>query len=310
MPREKIRIGTRGSPLAIKQAEEVCQRLAAAHGLDAGLCEICIIKTSGDRIQDRALKELGGKGLFTKEIEESLISGEIDMAVHSMKDMPTVLPAGLEIAGVLPREDVRDAFVSLTAANLASLPSGATLGTASLRRQAQVKRSRPDLRVVMFRGNVQTRLRKLADGVADATLLAAAGLRRLGEAARITALMSPDDMLPAVAQGAIGVEVRTDDTKMRVMLAAINDAETEVCLAAERAFLAALDGSCRTPIAGLATLEGEQMRFRGEILLPDGSEHYATERRGSANRARAMGADAADELRDRAGTAFFDALKA
>lgn len=310
MSTKRLRVGTRGSPLAVKQAEEVRRRLADAHQLNFAAFEICIIKTSGDRIQDRALQDFGGKGLFTKEIEEALLSGEIDMAVHSMKDMPTVLPQGLEIACLLPREDVRDAFISLTSPDLASLPAGACVGTASLRRQAQIKRLRPDLNVVMFRGNVQTRLRKLTEKQADATLLAAAGLRRLGETARITSAIAVDEMLPAVAQGAIGIEIRSSDETMRTLLQPINHASTEICLAAERAFLAGLDGSCRTPIAGLATLEHRRLCFRGEILLPDGSEYHAIERQGDADDALALGDDAAAELRSRAGEAFFERLLA
>jgi hydroxymethylbilane synthase len=263
-----------------------------------------VIKTSGDRIQDRALAEAGGKGLFTKEIEDGLFDGIIDLAVHSMKDVQTVLPDGLEIACLLEREDVRDAFLSLTAPSLAALPAGATVGTASLRRQAQVRRLRPDLKVKLFRGNVQTRLRKLADGEADATLLALAGLKRLGMADRATAIMEPADMLPAVAQGAIGVEIRADDERTRALLAPLHHAATATCLAAERAFLADLDGSCRTPIAGLATLAGGTLAFHGMILKPDGSACHETKRSGQPGDAAALGADAAAELLARGGTGF------
>jgi len=304
---ETIRIGTRGSPLALKQAEEVRERLTRAHDLGAEATEICVIKTSGDRIQDRPLRDFGGKGLFTKEIEAALLGGEIDMAVHSMKDVETVLPDGLVIACILAREDVRDGFISLKAANLAALPAGGVLGTASLRRQAQVRRLRPDLEVVMFRGNIQTRMRKLEAGEADATFLAAAGLHRMGNRDRITSYMSLDDMLPAVGQGAIGVEVRAGDERVIAMLAAINDAQTTTRVGVERAFLARLDGSCRTPIAGLATLEDDELWFRGEILTPDGARHYGCERRGPAADGERMGADAADELLGRAGSGFFDA---
>lgn len=307
MQTETIRIGTRGSPLALKQAEEVRERLTRAHDLGAEATEICVIKTSGDRIQDRPLRDFGGKGLFTKEIEAALLGGEIDMAVHSMKDVETVLPDGLVIACILAREDVRDGFISLKAANLAALPAGGVLGTASLRRQAQVRRLRPDLEVVMFRGNIQTRMRKLEAGEADATFLAAAGLHRMGNRDRITSYMSLDDMLPAVGQGAIGVEVRAGDERVIAMLAAINDAQTTTRVGVERAFLARLDGSCRTPIAGLATLEDDELWFRGEILTPDGARHYGCERRGPAADGERMGADAADELLGRAGSGFFDA---
>lgn len=299
-----IRIGTRGSPLALKQAQELGDRLVAAHGLDHDGIAVTVIKTSGDRIQDRPLSEVGGKGLFTKEIEDALMAGAIDVAVHSMKDVATVLPAALAITCLLPREDVRDAFISRQAADLMSLTRGAVVGTSSLRRQAQVKLLRSDLQVITFRGNVETRLRKLGEGVADATLLAMAGLKRLGMADRATAIMAPEQMLPAVAQGAIGIEVRQDDSAMQALLAPLNDTVTALCVTAERAFLARLDGSCKTPIAGLATFDGELLHFRGQILAPDGSESYATERRGPAKEAAAMGADAAAELLRRAGPKF------
>jgi hydroxymethylbilane synthase len=304
-----IRIGTRGSKLALAQAYELRSRLIAAHELDEEDFEMVIIKTSGDIIQDRPLSEVGGKGLFTKEIEEALLEGGIDLAVHSMKDMPTRLPDGLAIPCYLPREDVRDAFISLRVGSLAALPKGAVLGTSSLRRQAQVKRLRPDLQVITYRGNVDTRLRKLEEGVADATLLAYAGLKRLGLEERVTALIETDDMLPAVAQGAIGVETREGDERMAGLLAALNDAETTICVAAERAFLAVLDGSCRTPIAGLAELTGaSDLRFRGAILTPDGRQCHEVERRGARTEAVAMGEDAARELLGMAGPGFFAAV--
>ncbi|MCG8562410.1 MAG: hydroxymethylbilane synthase [Hyphomicrobiales bacterium] len=308
MQSQAIRIGTRGSPLALCQAHETRDRLAAAHGLGADDIEIRIIRTSGDRIQDKPLRDVGGKGLFTKEIEEALLAGEIDLAVHSMKDMETVLPEGLEVGCLLPREDVRDAFLSPKAGRLADLPQGAVVGTSSLRRQAQVKRLRPDLQVATYRGNVQTRLTKLAEGAVDATLLAFAGLRRLGLEAEVTALMEPDDMLPAVAQGAIGIETRIGDARMAEVLAPLHDAETAVRVAAERAFLAGLDGSCRTPIAGLAELDGDDVRFRGMILTPDGTQCHETARQGPASDAAAMGSDAAEELLARAGAGFFEAV--
>lgn len=302
-----IRIGTRGSPLALAQAHEVRRRLIAAHGTPESLIEIVVIRTSGDRIQDRPLSEIGGKGLFTKEIEEALLAGGIDLAVHSMKDMPTVLPDGLEISSHLPREDVRDAFLSPRAATLADLPPGAVVGTSSLRRQAQVLRARPDLRVVPFRGNVETRLRKLGDGVADATLLACAGLRRLGLADKITATLPTDDFLPAIAQGAIGIEIRSGDDRARALLAPLDDADTAVCIAAERAMLARLDGSCRTPIAGLAQLSAGTLTLRGMILSPDGRDAHGTQRQGRPADGPAMGRDAADELLRRAGPDFLTA---
>jgi hydroxymethylbilane synthase len=300
-----IRIGTRGSPLALAQAHETKRRLMAAHGLDEGRFEIRVIKTTGDMILDRPLAEAGGKGLFTKEIEEALLADEIDLAVHSMKDMQTALPPGLVIGATLPREDVRDAFISLKFASLAALPQGARIGTSSLRRQAQIKRIRPDLDVVGFRGNVQSRLRKLAEGVADATFLACAGLNRLGHADRITQAIPTGDMLPAVAQGAIGIEIRAADDATARLLAPLDHAPTAVCVTAERAFLARLEGSCRTPIAGLAEIDGERLRFRGEILTPDGRIHHSTECSGGTAEAAALGDDAARELLARAGPDFF-----
>ncbi len=299
-----IRIGTRGSKLALVQAHQLRDRVIAAHGLSEDNFEIVIIKTSGDIITDKPLSAFGGKGLFTKEIEEALIAEDIDVAVHSMKDMPTKLPEGLEISCLLPREDVRDAFISLKVARLDALPHGAVLGSSSLRRQAQVKRLRPDLNVITYRGNVDTRLRKLADGDADATLLAAAGLRRLGLEDRITAMIETDEMLPAIAQGAIGIETRIGDTRMQEVLAPLHDQQTSICVQAERAFLAELDGSCRTPIAGLATLSGGNLDFRGEILLPDGSKSHATQRTGTPSDATAIGVDAARELLRAAGPGF------
>jgi len=306
-PQTPLRIGTRGSPLALAQAHETRDRLMAAHGLPADAFAVEVIKTTGDRVLDRALSEIGGKGLFTKEIEEALIAGAIDLAVHSMKDMPTVLPDGLAILALLPREDVRDAFVSHAHDAVAALPTGAVVGTSSLRRRAQLLHRRPDLRVVEFRGNVQTRLKKLADGVAEATFLACAGLRRLGMAEVIRAEIAVDEMLPAVAQGAIGIEARAGDDRVAALLAPIACADTATRLAAERAFLAGLDGSCRTPIGGLAELRDGAVWLRGEIIRPDGAERHATERRGPAADAAAMGADAAAELRARGGPGFFDA---
>jgi hydroxymethylbilane synthase len=303
-----IRIGTRGSPLALAQAREVHERLEAAHGPGQRAFEVRVIKTSGDRIQDRPLSEAGGKGLFTKEIEEALLAGEIDLAVHSMKDMPTLLPAGLTIACYLPRGDVRDAFVSLKAATLAGLPAGAVVATSSLRRQAQVRLLRPDLNVVPMRGNVDTRLRKLEAGAADATLLACVGLKRLGLEQRITSPVPVEEMLPAVAQGAIGVEARADDFTTAQLLAAINHEPTALAVTAERAFLGKLDGSCRTPIAGLAELEAGRLVFRGMILTPDGRQCHATRREGRPEEAITLAEDAAAELLAKAGPDFFSAL--
>jgi hydroxymethylbilane synthase len=306
MSEKTIRIGTRGSALALAQAHETRERLAAATGRGLDDFEIVVIKTSGDRILDRPLSEVGGKGLFTKEIEEALLAGTIDLAVHSSKDMPTVLPEGLIIAAFLPREDVRDAFVSPKAASLADLPAGAKVGTSSLRRRAMVRRLRPDLEVVEFRGNVQTRMQKLADGVADATLLAAAGLRRLGMTAAITALIETDDFLPAVGQGAICLETRAADAATRALVAQIHHPETAVALTLERAFLRVLDGSCRTPIAGLARVDGDTVRFEGSILRPDGSQAHAVSRSGPCAEAEAIGIEAGETLKALAGPGFFD----
>ncbi len=295
--------------MALAQAYQLRDRMMAAHGFDDGDFEIKVIKTAGDIITDKPLAEFGGKGLFTKEIEEALIASEIDVAVHSMKDVPTKLPEGLDIKCLLPREDVRDAFISRKVSNLSELPQGAVFGTSSLRRQAQIKRLRPDLKVIPFRGNVQTRLKKLDDGVADATLLAYAGLKRLGLEKEVTALMEAGDMLPAIAQGAIGIEARIHDERIAELLASLHDEPTSLCVAAERAFLTELDGSCRTPIAGLAIMDdGGKLHFRGEILLPDGSRSYATEREGAAADGDEMGTDAARELLDIAGPDFLRAV--
>ncbi|MFQ6017626.1 MAG: hydroxymethylbilane synthase, partial [Kiloniellaceae bacterium] len=254
-----LRLGTRGSPLALAQTREVRARLAAASPelVPQGAVEIVVIKTTGDKVQNRPLAEIGGKGLFTKEIEEALLDGRVDAAVHSMKDLPTWLPEGLAVSAILPREDPRDAFFSPHGSSLAALPAGAVVGTASLRRQAQVLLARPDLTVTPLRGNVETRLRKLDEGQVDATLLAVAGLRRLGLGDRIAAVLPPEVMLPAVAQGAIGVEIRSDDERTRGLLDALNDRGSQRRVAAERACLAALEGSCRTPIAALAELDGD-----------------------------------------------------
>jgi hydroxymethylbilane synthase len=300
-----LRIGSRGSPLALVQAREVQNRIAAAAGIDAAQIEIKVIRTTGDIVVDRPLADAGGKGLFTKEIEEALLAGSIDLAVHSSKDLPTVLPAGLVLAGFPPREDPRDAFISHKAATLRELPPGAVVGTSSPRRHALVKKLRPDATVVTLRGNVETRLRKLEAGEVDATLLAVAGLKRLGLLSAATAILDPDYFLPAVGQGAIGIETRADDAKTRAFVEAINDADTSAALAAERAFLAVLDGSCRTPIGGHATLDGGTLRFRGIIVKPDGSEAFEVWREGSRETAVELGADAGRELRDRASADFF-----
>ena len=302
----KIRIGTRGSPLALAQAEEVKSRLLTAHpDLGENDVTIVVIATTGDRIQNKSLRELGGKGLFTKEIEEALLAGKIDLAVHSMKDVPTELPTGLRISTFLPREDPRDGFLSPLAGSLEELPQNATVGSSSLRRVAQIRNTRPDLRVVEFRGNVNTRMRKLSEGVADATFLACAGLNRLNMADRITAPVPVETMLPAVAQAVIGCEIRLDDLSTAEILAPLHHDETAHCVAAERALLAALDGSCRSPIAGLATLAGEHLSLRAQILRVDGSECLDVTRRGPVVQAADMGRDAGEELLARAGASFF-----
>lgn len=313
-PASPLRIGTRGSPLALAQARETRARLMAAFDLPEDAFEIVVIKTTGDDRSlidaDVALKTLGGKGLFTKEIEEDMLSGKIDIAVHSMKDMPVLQPHGLVLDCYLPREDVRDAFVSLHHDALADLPSGAKVGSSSLRRRAQLKVRRPDLEVVEFRGNVQTRMKKLGDGVADATFLAMAGLKRLGMTEVVKSAIAPEDVLPAVAQGAIGIERRIGDTRAADMLSAIHDGPTGQRLAAERAFLAGLDGSCETPIAGLAELDGGTLRLRGEVLRPDGSEVLTDDRTAPIEDGAKLGAEMAKDLRARAGADFFDWIAA
>ncbi|MFV0333193.1 MAG: hydroxymethylbilane synthase [Tropicimonas sp.] len=308
-PASPLRIGTRGSPLALAQAHETRDRLGAAFGLPAEAFVIAVIKTTGDdraMIEaDRPLKEIGNKGLFTREIEEALLAGAIDIAVHSMKDMPVDQPAGLALDCNLPREDVRDAFVTLAGTGFGDLAAGAVVGTSSLRRRAQLLFRRPELNVVDFRGNVQTRMRKLADGVAEATFLACAGLNRLGlDIARIP--LAPEEMLPAVAQGAIGIERRAGDSRVAAMLEAIHDRETGLRLDAERAFLAALDGSCETPIAGLALLSGGTISLRGEILRPDGSDCLAEAGEAPVEDGAALGRELAARLLERSGPGFFD----
>ncbi|SON53876.1 Porphobilinogen deaminase [Hartmannibacter diazotrophicus] len=300
-----LKIGTRGSPLALAQAHEVRDRIAAAHGMPADGIEIVVISTSGDRILDRPLAEVGGKGLFTKEIEEALLDGGIDLAVHSSKDMPTELPSGLVLDHFLEREDVRDVFISRKATTLQDLPAGAVVGTASLRRQALVRRLRPDLDVVTYRGNVQSRLRKLDEGVVDATLLALAGLKRLGMADVATSIFDPVSFPPAVGQGAIGIETRAGDSRVGDLLQAIHDPATAKALVAERAFLAALDGSCRTPIAGHATISGDGLSLYGLILKSDGQTVHEDRIEGAAADAAAIGTELGLRLKERGGADFF-----
>jgi hydroxymethylbilane synthase len=298
---DKIRLGTRGSPLALAQAREVKQRLEAAHGLAPDQIEIIAISTTGDRVKDRPLAEIGGKGLFTKEIEEALLLGAIDLAVHSMKDMPAQIPAGLMFPAVLPREDARDAFISVRHAKFSELPQGAILGSSSVRRTAQALRLRPDLKSISFRGNVETRLRKLGEGVADATFLACAGLNRLGLSAHITEIMNEDVMLPAVAQGIIVIEAAESNGKACEAAEAINDSKTMFAAYCERAFLAGLDGSCQTPIAGHATVSGSTISFRGQALTLDGKHAFEHAISGALADAAAMGREAAAQVKQRGG---------
>jgi hydroxymethylbilane synthase len=303
---DTIRIGSRGSPLALAQAKETARLLAASGAPHAIAPEIVPIRTTGDAIADRSLIAAGGKGLFTKEIDDALLTGRIDLAVHSAKDMPTLVPEGLVIAACLKREDARDAFLSPAASRLADLPKGAVLGTSSLRRKAMALRLRPDLSVVDMRGNVETRMRKLAEGKADATFLALAGLRRLGLEDQATSLVDARTWLPAVGQGTIAIMARKDDARIRSLVAAIDDRDSSIALAAERAFLAVLDGSCRTPIGGLATLNGGSLVLHGIIVKPDGSEAHEVESGGSVDDAEKLGAEAGSELVRRGGPGFFD----
>ncbi len=309
----RLRIGTRGSPLALVQTKMVIAALARTHGWSDGetdeRVEIVAMKTSGDRVQDRPLADIGGKGLFAKELEEALQGGRIDCAVHSLKDMPGVLPPGLVIACHMPREDPRDAFVSATAADLSRLPKGGVVGTSSVRRKAMLLNIRPDLAIVGFRGNVDTRLRKLAAGEADATVLALAGLKRLGADTHVRHVFSAREMLPAVAQGAIGVEMREGAADVRELFAPVNHVETDLTVTLERAFLAALDGSCRTPLAGLAERRGDTIEFTGCVLTPDGRTRIDVSRAipySAAKASEAAGRDAGGELLGRAGRHFFD----
>ena len=300
-----LKIGTRGSPLALAQAYETRERLCQAFDLEPSVFEIIVIKTTGDKVLDRPLKELGGKGLFTREIEEDLLSGKIDIAVHSMKDMPVQQPAGLLLDTYLPREDVRDAFVSQDFHNIADLPSNTLVGTSSLRRKAQLKHKRPDLTVVEFRGNVQTRLEKLNRGVASCTFLALAGLNRLNMAHLAKSIVGVEDMLPSVAQGAIGIERRRIDNNTAGLLEAIHHVPTGLRLNAERAFLRELDGSCETPIAGLAELRDGNILLRGEVLRPDGSEAIKDEASAPIEDSDILGTEMARKLIKNAGTDFF-----
>jgi hydroxymethylbilane synthase len=292
-------LGTRGSALALAQANEARRLLAEANGWEIERIELRVIRTSGDRIQDRPLAEAGGKGLFTKEIDAALLAGEIDAAVHSAKDLPSLLPPSVAIAATLVREDVRDALVSAFAATVEGLPLGATIGAASLRRQAQALRLRPDLKPALLRGNVETRLKKAEAGEVGATLLALAGLKRLALERRARAVLDLDAFLPAPGQGTIAITARSADARALSALAPISDAETAAALLAERAFLAELEGSCRTPIAGLARLEAGRLGFRGEVLRSDGSERFEVATKGAAEDAERLGREAGRELKAR-----------
>lgn len=300
-----LRIGSRGSALALVQARLVRRRLAAAHGVAEETIEIRSITTSGDRLTEAPLSEVGGKGLFSKEIEGALEAGEIDLGVHSSKDMATRLPAGLVLAAFLEREDIRDAFVSLTAKSIDELPHGAKLGSSSLRRASQMLRARPDLAIVPFRGNVDTRLRKLADGVADATLLAVAGLNRLGRQHEITSYLDPERFPPAPAQGAIGLEIRANDRRTADLIGPLDHGPTSVAVRAERALLGALDGSCRTAIGALSRIDGATLHLTGEILSPDGSIAVHGSHSGAVSAPEAVGHELGQMLRDKAGSDFF-----
>jgi hydroxymethylbilane synthase len=303
-----LRIGTRGSPLALAQAHLVRRLLAAAHGVPEADIVVDVIQTSGDRLKEAPLSEVGGKGLFSKEIEAALFAGTIDIGVHSSKDLATTLPDGLFLPAFLEREDIRDAFVSLAATSLDMLPQSAVFGTSSIRRAAQVLRQRPDLRIVPFRGNVDTRLRKLADRVADATLLAVAGLNRLGRQAEITDYLDPRRFPPAPAQGAIGIEARTADARTAGIVAPLNHPPTATAVTAERALLRELDGSCRTAIGAMTTLEGGTLTLRGEILAPDGRSWVDAEHAGAAADAGAIGAELGRRLRTLAGPTLLPQL--
>ena len=304
----RLRIGTRGSPLARTQAENVRARLAQAHGLDPGALEIVAIRTTGDQVRDRPLADAGGKGLFTKEIEEALLAGTIDLAVHSAKDVPTFLPEGLELAAYPEREDPRDVFVGRGNRPFAEMPAGAVIGSASVRREALVRRLRPDVEVKLLRGNVQTRLDKVTNGDFSGTVLALAGLKRLGLEARATEILDPDSFPPSVGQGAIAVEIRAADAATRKLVAAIDDPSTSTALTAERAFLAELDGSCRAPIAGHARIVDGRFHFYGLLISADGREAVETTREGSPADAARLGADAGIELKRRASKALLAVL--
>lgn len=307
-----LRIGTRGSPLALAQAYETRRRLQEQFDelKEDGMIEINVLKTQGDMILDKSLMELGGKGLFTKELDTALLGDEVDICVHSMKDVPTWLPEGTILPCTLPREDTNDAFIYKDGSvkRIEDLPDNSVIGTASLRRQAQLMAKNPTLKCVNFRGNVQTRLRKLDDGVVDATLLAIAGLKRMNMQDCATSVLEWDEMLPAVAQGAIGIQCRSDDERSLRYIEALNDPNTLTCVTCERAFLEALDGNCKTPIAGQARIIDGKLKFRGLIAMPDGTSKYETEVEGDLENAHELGKSAGEELKERAGDKFFEMM--
>lgn len=305
----RLTLGSRGSPLALRQTHEARDRLIAAWPELAGTIAIREIRTTGDAVRDRPLAEIGGKGLFIKEIEQALMAGEIDAAVHSMKDMETTIAPASALVAVLPREDPRDAWLSPVADRIEALPQGARIGTASVRRAAQSLNRRPDLEIVLFRGNLDTRLRKLAEGEVAATYLAAAGLSRLGLIDKATRILEVDEMLPAVAQGAIAVQCRDGeasarDAEIRRWLAALDDRPSRVCVTAERAMLAALDGSCRTPIAGHATLSGSNLRLTGMVFSPDGKHRHEASGTAGADEPESLGRTVGEAILARCGRGF------
>lgn len=289
-----ISIGTRGSPLALTQAHIVADALHAQTPLEM---TVVPLMTSGDAMQEASLADFGGKGLFTKEIDRALLDGRVDLAVHSMKDMPTIMPDGIQIAAVLPREDARDAFISLKYPSIDALPQGAKFGTSGLRRAAQVKHLRPDLEIVPFRGNVETRLKKLSDGVADATMLAVAGMKRGGHLSKATQILDEDVLLPAVAQGALAVTCRAEDVKMQALIAALNDQTAAAETLCERAFLKEMNGSCRMPLAGLARVSGGHLTFKGMYLSEDGAQLYDASAEGDMADAAKVGCYVAADIR-------------
>jgi len=309
---QPLRIGTRGSPLAMAQAFETRKRLQEQFSelCEDGAIEICVMKTQGDMILDKSLMELGGKGLFTKELDTALLANEVDICVHSMKDVPTWLPEGTILPCNLPREDTNDAFIcrNKDLKRIEDLPDGSVIGTASLRRQAQIMAKNPTLKCVNFRGNVQTRLRKLDDGVVDATMLAIAGLKRMDMDGCATSVLEWEEMLPAVAQGAIGIQCRSDDERSLKYISALNHEETKVCVDCERAFLEALDGNCKTPIAGQARVVDGKIQFRGLIAMPDGSQKFEIESEGEIADAKKIGREAGESLKAQAGEKFFEMM--